>query len=103
MGLEAVKKEMAKENDDIDAIKSRMGAILDDFICDARSIAIYFPSFTGITSSPMSALPVVIARSPLSSVFCVCTSLYKLAYARAMGLDLAIHRGFLPITYQYKS
>ena len=84
MGLEAVKKEMAKENDDIDAIKSRMGAILDDFICDARSITIYFPSFTGITSSPMSVLPVVTAQS-LHLFFCVCTGLYKLAYAKAIS------------------
>ena len=38
MGLTEVKKEMAVETFDIDAVKSQLGEVLDEFIADIRYV-----------------------------------------------------------------
>ena len=41
MGVTEVKKEMAVETHDIDAVKSQLGEVLDEFIADIRYAPIF--------------------------------------------------------------
>ena len=62
-GLVEVKKEMSVELYDIDAIKSQLGDVLDDFIGDVRSAA--SPSFLSLLPLPVSIPPIPLSLLPL--------------------------------------